>query len=411
MLDLTQCTLVKMTNMPYSAAPAWIFTKILDRNSAVKEIEMAPGGYYCYVDTPDCAQSIVAQFDYQGVLEEYLHAYKVICVGVVPMAEAPTANTVSLRLTDFLRTEENMPHTKTVQFRGLPRKHPGHDFYPIDHANTDTNPHVVKIEACDGKALVRLSSKDAAAEMVSMYNGSFWKNDVVYAEFVADSEMDDIIQTKMPGKQTKLFIQKVKPGASKEDIRAVFAPHECQDIQMPPGQPFAFVFMYQEAAAQFSDSLDKPNGKYHNGWFWRIKSNKKKSEGNAAPAVPDSKYQPLVDEWWISKATIAFEKNIAVPKTATNASIQCDSKASEHSNGQSTPEAASKIRVTGIPRSATEEHVRKFFEGYPVKEIVLNQGIAIVAVTSQHQAEEAQLVLNNNKRHKLLGKKVICVLL
>ncbi|KAL1606504.1 hypothetical protein SLS60_003909 [Paraconiothyrium brasiliense] len=477
MLDRTQCTLVKMTNMPYDAAPAWIFTNMLGRSPAIKEIELAAGDYYCYVDTPADAQCIVTKFNDHGVLKEYPHAYKVIGVVVVAMAEAPAANIVRLRLIDFLRTEENRPRTKTVQFRGLPRKHPGRaimemsekcfncsqdlddDLYLTDDANTDTDPHVVKMEAHDGKALVRFSSKDAAAEMVSEYNGGFWKNRVVYAEFVADSEMDKIIQAKIStGKQTKLFISKVKPGASKEDIRAVFAPYECQDIQMPPGKPFAFVFMYQDAATRFSNALEKLNGKYHDGWFWTIKSDKK-SEGKAGPAVPDHKYQvtpasgpvrndagatditygishlsvtvrnsistlnaststkisseghqALVngDRDWAFKTEIAYESTVTVPKTSANASNQCDSKASEQRKGQSTPGTANKIRVTGIPRSTTEAQVRKFFDGYPVEEIVLNQGTAMVTMTRQQKAEEAQLVLNNSKRHKLLGKKVTC---
>jgi hypothetical protein len=462
MFDRTQCALLKMTNLPDGAEPAWVYTAILYRNPTVQEIEMAPGAFYCYVDSTADAQSIAANCNRRVVLAEYAHTYKEIFVEVVPMTQAPA--TTGLCLSDFLRTEKDILKTKTVQFRGLPRGHPTRavkemsekcfeylenlddEFSPTGYANTDTNPRIVSIDASNGnEVLVRYSSEHTAAEIVSNYNVSFWKNNVVYVECVADSEME--IQPKMStGKQTKLFIPKVKPGASKEDIRAVFPPHECQDILMPPGKSFAFVFLYQEAATKFLNALEQPGGKRHNGWFWVIKTDQKKSRKNAAPATPDSKYEmtpvsgPLrkvegaVDPTYgIGRLSVIGDDKGSAQKSSafintqetsqTYASGQtwapqgaatrkpmnaADTKVSGKASVQSVQKTAAKIRVSGIPRAASEEQVRKFFEGYQVE---LNQGMAIVTMPDHQEAEEAQLVLNNNKLRKLFGKKVICVML
>lgn len=418
---------------------------------------MAIGGHFCYVDGLANAQAIAGKLNQQGVLHVYPHAYKVIQVEVVPMSEAP--DEAIRRLSDFLRTEANMPRTKTVEFRGLPRqtvsaihemsercfefaKNMGLDEwnFPLGDPNHDTNPRVVKIEGSLGDSTVRFSSESAAKDMVSMYNGSFWKNGVVYAECVDDSEMDHHFQQGSSGKQTKLFIPKVKPGASKEVVRAVFAPYKVEDIQMQPGKNFAFVFMHQDAATKFMSTLNNPDGKHHNKWFWVIKTDQKKKRGKAAAALPDSKYKvtpasgPLSRDTtdvaygishlsiagssneaitdndgypsiggqpWTTQATITHRQTTKVPEVTV---------AMKTPNNQS-PKVTAKIRLSTLPRAATEEHVQKFFEGYPVQEIVLGQGEATVTIMGQAEAEEAQLVLNNNKSYKILGKKMACVLL
>lgn len=154
------------------------------------------------------------------------------------MTEAPEEAAVCRSLSDFLRAEREMPHMKTVNFQQLPHSHPvaavmemfakcfeyshnpDDDFYPDWHSDTDPNPRYEHLEpkwAETGDILARFSSNEAAAEMVSTYNGTYWKNAVVYAEFVDDSEMNDTLKAKNATSSTaKLFIPQLKPRATKK---------------------------------------------------------------------------------------------------------------------------------------------------------------------------------------------------
>ncbi|KAJ4356486.1 uncharacterized protein N0V89_004520 [Didymosphaeria variabile] len=427
-------TLVRVTNLSPGTDPIVFYNDILpfDLQDSVSEIEMVLGRYYgrifrststmyVFMDSHDSAQRAVQELD--GLEWGKSHLCMPMTLKIVPLTEAPGAAALK-RLSDFLAIQKSMPDSKTVRFDNIPSAHKSKvvrelfdestfALYIDEDVPNDTekssNDWIKYIQDGD-ELLVRFVDVDSAKNIVLEYNGTYYKNETIYATCVDDKALDDIVeereQAKLNNTTAKLFIGAVKPGASTEDVRKMFAPHVPKDIQMQPGKSFAFVFMHEDAAAKFMAAY--PNGKKHGGWNYRVKyaNDKKGGKGKRVPAASVGEFMatpasgPIDTETYGGYSSIPVKveapvKKVALPKPApAPAPVQ----------------GPVMVRVNGLAYAATEDQVRKVFENakFQVEEVVLHNSIAsdihaVVKLASHEEAERALSVLNGRK---ILKRKI-----
>jgi hypothetical protein len=377
---------------------------------------------YCFVDSPANAKRLVEYWNGQRYGMSHL-SMKMIAE-IVPMTEAPGDSAV-MRLSDFFRAKEAMSSTKTVRFDQLPYAHRTKtirelfessryatvfDEEDYDREEKYSSDYIQYIHECeDGGVLVRFKDSVSARQIVNEYNGTYYKNATIYLTCVDDKELDGIMeeraQAKANNKTRALFIGAVKPGASTEDVRKMFAPHVPQDVQMQPGKRFAFVFMHEDAAAKFMadnwDSEQRKTWKKHGGWKYIVKyANDKKGGGKRAASAPPKEFKATPASGPIDTETYSgysnFPAKIAAPVKEVKAALPKPSPA--HVQGPA------KVRVAGLAYAATEDHIRRVFENakFEVEEVVLNNSIArdihaVVKLVSQAEAERAISTLNGRK--------------
>ncbi|KAL1606502.1 hypothetical protein SLS60_003907 [Paraconiothyrium brasiliense] len=430
-------TLVRVSNLSPGTDPIVFYNDILhpDMQDSVIEIELVLGPIYGYVlqktstlyvlmDSRDSAQRAVQELD--GLKYGKSHIYMPMTLEIVPVTEAPGTAALK-RLSDFFAVQKSMPSTKTVRFDNMPYAHKSKLVTELfddahfsssspsfmydddeDDSEMSSGDYIKYIHDGGDSILVRFADVHSATCMVSMYNGTYFKNETMYATCVEDKELDGLMvgreQNIADGNTAKLFIGAVKPGASAQDVRKMFAPHVPKDIQMQPGKNFAFVFMYKDAAAKFMAT--NPNGKKYGGWNYRVKyaNDKKGGKGKSAPAAPAPEFKATPASGPIDTETFGGYSNLPVKAEVSVKKVALPKPAPAPIQGPV------KVRVNGLAYAATEEHVRNVFKNakFQVEVVVVNNSIAsdihaIVKLANHAEAERACSVLNGRK---ILKRKI-----
>lgn len=434
--------LVRVTHVSPGYDPVTFYEDLIydAERPKIQEIEMiegdAPKGYgrtgtmYCFVNSDADAEFLRDKLS--GHIHGKQHLLSTMEASIVPVTEAPGEKTLK-RLSDFLRVKKTIPKTKTVLFEGLPPAHPhafirdlfneanfslgagGYD--DMDEGQKSAHEYIEYIKDRGERGeefLVRFKDVGTAMDMVVEYNGTYHKNGTIYLTCVANDELDVVVPPK-EDKQVQLFIPKVKPNASRQDIVGLFAPHVPSDVQMNPGTPFAFVYMHPMPASAFMHSYEQTMSKYgqfrYKGWNYTINWGKKNKGNNkkSAYAAPSAEFKAVPTSGPIDEDTYGGFSNIPVEVAAPVKQIGAQKDGPAPVPTPASSQGPVKVGVNGVPYAATEDHVRTMFSNaqFEVLELDLNKNTkdnihAVVKLASQSEAQRAISTLSGRS---LVGRK------
>ncbi|KAL5386485.1 hypothetical protein DPSP01_004210 [Paraphaeosphaeria sporulosa] len=420
MANSTSTTLVRVDRVSPGYDPAAFYRELVyDKEHSIKEIEMiygeSYGGYgitytmYCFVDSYANAQRLAQTLAGRRHGKSHLSS--------------------KMRLSDFLRDEKAMPKTKTVRFDGLPdaRRHAivcelfNESSFALVVDELDPNDweksadqYIEHVENLYDSVLVRFKNVQSAWSIVRQYNGTCYKNDTIYLTCVDDDELNGILEEKKAkDKNVMYFIPEIKPGASRQEIDKVFAPHVPDDVQMPPGKHYAFVFMRPNAAAEFMETYTKAiaEDKYKKfrrvGWNWQVNLGRKGNKANRGSAAPSAEFKAVPASGRIDTETYGGYSNLPmkVDVLVNKESLPTPAPATTPAPIQGHVE----IRVSGLPYAATEENVHRLFEnaqfqvqGTKLDNTYKGNAHAIVKLDSPAEAQRAISTLTGRN---LVGRK------
>ncbi|KAF2448975.1 hypothetical protein P171DRAFT_509384 [Karstenula rhodostoma CBS 690.94] len=279
-----------------------------------------------------------------------------------------------------------MPKTKTVRFVNLSLHHQNKIIWDL----FDESHCAGFIDDDDPEDKVKYASDTTA----------YYKNGTIYLTCADDRELYDFFnereEKKASGKCVNFFIPKFKPGASKQDVCKVLTPYVRNDIQMRPGQPFAFVFMRPDAAAAFMETYMKTMAEEkkwrRDGLNYQVRWGDQ-TKGNGGQRSPAAEFKAVPASGPTDTETCGGFSNCPVNTDTPRVFRPAPAAAPV--------QGPVKVRVNGLPYAATEEHIRRVFENaqFQVEQLELNNTIgsdihAVVMLVSQAEAKRALSTLN-----------------
>lgn len=398
-LACEQPTTVCIQRLEYNVEPAFIQRMLHGfRDEDILEIECPTCSQTAYVTFKDRAQAEAAvnQFDnaQSDVRGHRLQA---------SIKNSHVTNENNLLLSTFLRDEEARKDVKsnTVRVEGLPRAHTlrslgqllDDDFFHArggafcEPGDEYVEPQIGIPKDETGVAYLQFeNSADGDADtFVFCYNGSYWKNNVLYAYFVPDIEFEERFPRRKEGKHVGFWVGNLKAGIASEEMTEMFKPFPLQTVNIPsssnPGTSFAFVFMRQDDAAGFI-SLHPRGFKHQRRW---IKVRPMKQKGVAVAPTPSQ---------------------ITSNSTPTNTSVPSlpnRQPANVVPKNVVLPPGPTDVKVENLSYSAKKPDVRDLFNGFEVSKVIVKKGYAFVGLPTLKDAQSAESRLSGRK---LLGRTV-----
>jgi len=296
-------------------------------------------------------------------------------------------------LSQFLRDEEAYKgvETATVRVDQLPYGHTRRslgllldEFCDAYGAGEFLYPKEIAVPNSEwGVAYIQFEDKSDAVRFAQEYNGSYWKNAVIYAHCVPDGEIEEHLVKKSDEKDVGFWVGNLNAGITAEDITKMFYPFSLQNVNIPKeGSTFAFVFMTNKDAAGFN-ALHPQGFKYHGRW---IKVRLMKNKGNAI-TLPSPQGTDTTDRVKpLEKATNSTKKNARLP--LKDAPL---------------PPGPTDVRVDNVPYAAQKSELQDLFKGFEVTKVVLKKGYGFVGLASLKDAQSASSRLGGRK---VLGRTV-----
>jgi hypothetical protein len=240
-----------------------------------------------------------------------------------------------------------------------------------------------------GAALVQFEHESTAAYFKSIYDGQYWDNATIYLQLVSDEEIARIVSEHEIPQAPKEYVgflvgfgdpkSNQKYDASPDGIRNMFKPYTLQSIRVLGSEkiplPCAIVNMNKADAVAFQAL--HPDGFTYQGRFIIIR-----------PFI--AKCRNCKDR----HGPVACKTPLSTPKDDLNA----QTKSLQLNKTFAHPRGPTDVIVTNLPPMATQDHLRKLFNGFKItKAIITEKGDGFVGFGSLGEAQRAAKHVNGEK--------------